>query len=197
MSQRRLFAVVLAAGASARFGSTKQLAPLRGAPLVAGAARKAEAVCGRDSLLVTGNEWQAVAGAAAPLTGFFVVNPRYAEGMSTSICCGVRAISGVADGILIMLADQPLITVDHLRSMVETWYEQPEAIIATSWQDAGGPPVIFPRYAFGDLMSLSGDAGARRLIENADGPVVNIRFEAGGVDVDRPSDLTLLEKDPP
>ena len=190
MTAPRLFALVLAAGASRRFGSTKQLAELDGEALVARAMRSAIALCGSAVVLVTGKDWRAVAAAAAP--GFFVVNPRYRDGMSTSIAAGMRVLGPLADGVLILLADQPLVTAGHLRSLETLWRENPDHIVASDWQDACGPPVIFPRSAFGDLLSLSGDAGARRIITDGRHPVLRVDFAAAAVDVDRPEDLERL-----
>ena len=82
MNSKRLFAVVLAAGASTRFGATKQLADYRGEILVYRAVRLAEAVCAELSVLVIGSDWQRVHDASAPLEGFLVRNDAFATGMA-------------------------------------------------------------------------------------------------------------------
>lgn len=193
MTESSLYALVLAAGASSRFGSTKQVARLDGQPLVARATRNAETVCEENVVLVTGNDWRAVTAAAAPIAGYFVVNPRFEEGMSTSIACGIRALPDNAAGVLIVLADQPLVTGRHLLDLASAWERRPDSIVASAWQDVCGPPVIFPRSAFQDLAALSGDAGARRVIESGNHPVERIDFAEGAVDIDRPEDLERLD----
>lgn len=187
-----VFSLVLAAGASSRFGSSKQLARYRGATLVARACRLAETVCRGRTLLVTGAEHHAVIQSARLNTGFFVVNPRYAEGMATSIGAGVRTVGDIAGGALILLADQPLITAKHLRQILDGFARAPERIFASRYAGVAGPPVLFPAACFAELMELRGDQGARVLLSRHAGSVSMIDFEDAACDVDRPDDLAGL-----
>ena len=192
MPTRTLFAIVLAAGESSRFGSTKQLAPFRGGTLVGHAVRAAESVCGPRSVLVVGNEWQNVLAACRPQQGFFVRNPRYRDGLSSSIRCGVEAASGSADAVLLMLADQPLIEAEHLQALETRWRESPNRIVASAYAGTLGPPAIFPRGFFPDLCTLQGDAGAKRVIQQHADVAEIVKNDAGTADVDRPEDLESL-----
>lgn len=192
MSANSLYAVVLAAGEASRFGSTKQLAIFRGQPLVTGAVRAAESICGPRSLLVAGKDWKKVAAACEPQQGFMILNPRFAEGLATSLAGGIRGIRDVADGALLMLADQPLITSHHLESLVDAWNSSPDSIYATAYADTVGPPVIFPRRFFTDLLELTGDRGAKAVINMNRKNVVTIHLEDAAIDIDRPEDLTKL-----
>lgn len=192
MSDLTLFAVVLAAGAATRFGDTKQLADYRGASLVQRAVRNAETVCGPRTVLLTGSDWQRVAAACEPLAGFFACNPDFSAGMSSSLGAGVACVSESADALLLMLADQPLVTVQHLQDLAAHWRRRPEMIVATAFAGLQGPPVVFPRRYFTDLQSLSGDRGARTILERYRHGVLAIRFEAAAIDIDRPADLAGL-----
>lgn len=192
MSANSLYAVVLAAGEASRFGSTKQLTIFRGLPLVTGAVRAAESICGPRSLLVAGKDWKKVAAACEPQQGFMILNPRFAEGLATSLAGGIRSIRDVADGALLILADQPLITSHHLESLVDAWNSSPDSICATAYADTVGPPVIFPRRFFTDLLELTGDRGAKAVINMNRKNVVTIHLEDAAVDIDRPEDLTKL-----
>jgi molybdenum cofactor cytidylyltransferase len=154
------------------------------------AAELAREVCGNNTILVTGHNSTAVAEAAGDVLRFHVVNDRHAEGMGSSIATAVRAVSHVADGILLMLADQPLITVSHLQALRDNWGGATDEIIATSFSNTMGPPVLFPRGAFDDLAALSGDKGARAILSDSRFTVRTIQFEDAAVDIDTPADLT-------
>ncbi len=184
-----IFAVVLAAGASTRFGRTKQLEHFEGIPLAAAAVRKAESVCGAQTVLVTGKDWKEVASACEPLAGFFVINDDYERGLASSIACGVRAVAESADAILLMLADLPLITAEHLENLVNAWIESPQSIIASAFEDTLGPPIVFPKNDFDELLKLKGDRGARPIIDANRDRVRSIDCEEAAFDIDRPEDL--------
>ena len=189
MTGKAIFAIVLAAGSSTRFGRTKQLVPIDGTPLVTVAVRKTESVCGARTVLVTGKEWQEVADACKPLAGFFVINDDYEKGIASSIACGVRAIAASADAVLLMMADLPLVTAEHLASLVEAWRNSPQSIVASAFEDTLGPPVVFPRRDFDALLKLTGDHGARPVIDANAGRVLSIVCEEAAFDIDRPEDL--------
>jgi len=192
MSDKTIVALILAAGEARRFGSTKQLARFEDSTLVARAVRIAESVCGQHTLLVLGRDWQVVAAACQPLQGFMVVNSGFARGMATSIQCGVRSVAQHTDGILLLLADQPLITSRHLTSLVQTWRRKPDAIVASQYAGTAGPPIIFPRSDFKKLLELEGDRGAKSVLEENRNRLLTIDFENAAVDIDRPEDLARL-----
>ncbi len=189
MFKRAIFAVVLAAGASTRFGRTKQLEQFEGMSLAAGTVRKAESVFGARSVLVTGKDWQEVAASCKPLTGYFVINDDYETGLASSIACGVRSVAESADAILLMLADLPLVTIEHLSELVTVWAESPHSIVASEFEDSLGPPIVFPKSDFEALMRLSGDRGARPIIDANRDRVLAIACEEAAFDIDRPEDL--------
>lgn len=189
MPGKAIFAIVLAAGASTRFGRTKQLEKFEGTPLAAAAVRKAESVCGNRTVLVTGKDWRQVADSCKPLAGFFVINDEYERGIASSIVCGVRAIAECADAILLMLSDLPLVTDKHLEDLVQCWRDSPTSIVASAFEDALGPPVVFPRSDFDALLELKGDRGARPIIEANMERVVPLSCEEAAFDIDHPEDL--------
>ncbi len=189
-----LFCIVLAAGASRRFGSAKQLAKFRGKPLVTHAIRLAEAVAGQQSLLVAGNQWTLVAAACAPLAGYLVVNPDFAKGLGGSIAAGVAAVAGSATGVLLLMADQPLIDEGHVHDMVEAWSKNPQYVVASEFDGIDGPPVLFPARFFPELLALQGDSGARRVLEANPSRVIRVKCPAAATDVDVPADLEAIDR---
>lgn len=191
MDGNSIFAVVLAAGEASRFGSTKQLAEFAGEPLVRKAVKLANCVCGLRTVLVTGNDWQRVTDACAPLSGFFIMNESYRAGIGGSLALAARSLAGVADAILVLLADQPLITRDHLDELITTWKSSPERIVATRYGDTMGPPAIFPGLCAAALAGLRGDRGAKSIIAAAN--AVLVTFEAAAADIDRADDLECIQ----
>jgi molybdenum cofactor cytidylyltransferase len=192
MPEHSIFAIILAAGESNRFGSTKQLAQWDGLTLVSRAVRLAESVCGDRSVLVVGNDWQKVLAACGPQLGFFVRNEDYESGIASSIACGVGSAAHTADAVLLLMADQPLITAQHLDALIALWRATPEDIVVSEYAGVQGPPVIFSARCFESLSQLEGDQGARAVLSDGRFSVSGIDFEAAAIDIDTPEDLANL-----
>jgi molybdenum cofactor cytidylyltransferase len=184
-----VFAAVLAAGRSQRFGHSKQLEVIGGKPLVRHAAELAREACGDRSLLVCGHQCSAVARAAGDAPQFMLVNERHDEGLGGSIALVATAVSHVAGALLLLFADQPLITAQHLRALIDGWSGADNAIVATAFSGTEGPPVLFPRGAFGALGKLTGDRGAKSVLDDPQFDVTTIPFEDAATDIDTPADL--------
>ena len=185
----RVVFAVLAAGRSTRFGAAKQLALWDGKPLVRHVLDQVEGVPGCDCLLVVGHERRAVLDAAMPLSGFVVVNDAYDKGIGSSIAAAVRAARHAADAVVVVLADQPLVTTAQLAALVDSWPAEPDVIVASAYADTMGPPVLLPSGTFVDLLSLDDDRGARSVLRDERYRVQSIRCDAAAFDIDSPADL--------
>jgi molybdenum cofactor cytidylyltransferase len=193
-SKPRIAALVLAAGKSTRFGSTKMIAPVDGRPMVQHALFTAQEVCKGSVNLVVGHDRSAIVNAAAGLADKTVVNESFAQGIGTSIAAGVRACRNHSDAILILLGDQALITGDHLLHLIDAWSGVDTDIVASAFDDVRGPPILFPSKCFDDLVKLEGDDGAKIVMENTKYQLRTVACEAAKFDVDQKSDLHQLEK---
>lgn len=187
-----IHAVVLAAGASRRFGNTKQLAEIEGEPLVTRALDTAGRVFGDRLTLVLGHDWRPILEACSPAQGFVVINEQHARGLGTSIARGVRAVCHAADAVVVLLADQPLVSAAHLGALCAAWSGKADEIVASAYAGTVGPPALFPPAAFDALADLGGDRGARRLFADERFTVRTVACEAAGVDIDSPEDLQGL-----
>jgi molybdenum cofactor cytidylyltransferase len=172
-------AVVLAAGASRRMGSPKQLAVLGGETLLERAVRVARGAGCQPVVVVLGASADVIRAGCVLGDAEIVVNQDWAEGMGASVRAGVGALPDV-DGCLVMTCDMPAVTPAHLRALMGSG-----GFMASSYAGRRGVPAYFPRSMFSELMTLRGDAGARDLL----GAASAIELEGGDLDVDTVEDL--------
>jgi molybdenum cofactor cytidylyltransferase len=194
----RLYAIVLAAGASTRFGSPKQLVRIGGRPLLHTMVSRTADVTGNALIVVLG----AGAGELAPLLrhspGSVVINRHWREGIGSSIRLGVARLPATCTGVMLVLADQAAVTRDDLRRLAGTWRRRPTLIAAALYAGTTGVPAIFPRSSFPALAALCGDNGARVLLRRSADRVVRVPMPSAELDLDTPEDLlTLVPAKPP
>ncbi len=183
--------VVLAAGAGRRFGGVKQLARYDGEPLVRRACRTALAAGLSPVIVVLGAHADSVAAAIAELPVELLHNPRWADGMGTSVACAAAALlpRPAVDDLALLLADQPDVTAEHVRDLCALRRRTASAVAATDAGVAIGPPAVFARDLFAALTALGGDRGARELIAATAARVV-LPFAPAAHDIDVAADLS-------
>jgi molybdenum cofactor cytidylyltransferase len=185
-------ALILAAGRSRRMGGpNKLLATFDGTPLVRRVAEAALASRAHPVIVVTGHRREAVEAALAGLDVQLVHNPEFVEGLSASLRTGIATVPEDCAGALVTLADMPGITAEVLDSLIRAFNpRESRAIVVPTAAGKRGNPVLWARAFFPELMWLTGDTGARHLIE-AHADAVH-RLEVGdaiAVDVDTPQAL--------
>jgi CTP:molybdopterin cytidylyltransferase MocA len=190
-------AIVLAAGASRRLGQPKQLLKLDGETLVERAVRLANEAGAAPVIAVLGAHYQAIRAAVALEGAIHILNDEWEQGIASSIRAGIDALDAIAreaSGVLILSCDQPRLTAGHLRALIQefTVHNEP-TIVASAYAGVHGVPAVFPREAFGNLLALRGDQGARSLLAEPQWPVVALPLEGGEVDIDQPGDLAQLK----
>lgn len=189
-------AIIVAAGASSRLGQPKQLVIFDGEPLLQRAVQCAISAGTESVFVVLGAHHQAIQNVIDFGSAIVLVNENWEVGLASSIRAGVKALDvGATEpaGVLLMTCDQPRVTAQHLRKMIEQFDSQAETVlIASVYAGVRGTPAIFPRAMFADLLELQGDKGARGLLMKTSLPVVEIQLEGGELDIDKPDDLAKL-----
>jgi molybdenum cofactor cytidylyltransferase len=184
--------LLLAAGSSRRFGSDKLLHRLPdGEFIVAASARRLAAATDRAIVLVRPEQPQ-LRMALEDLDVDIVEVENASVGMGVTLAAGVRA-APQADGWVVALADMPQVGADTLRQVVAA-LRTAAAIAAPFHEGRRGHPVGFARQWFDALAGLSGDEGARGLLQARTGAVTRIDVDDPGClfDVDTPLDLEGL-----
>jgi len=184
--------ILLAAGESARLGQAKQLIDFNGASLVRRAAETVLSLEPQHCLVITGAGAQDVAAELQDLPLRCEYNTFWKAGMSASIACGARALPGNLDGVLIYLCDQWRITMADIQSLYDTWRQDTGCIVSSGWDGISGPPVIFPAICLDRLRTLTGDQGARGVIQEQPQNLKMINIDNAQYDLDTPADLDLL-----
>lgn len=192
-----LHALILAAGASRRFGSPKQLVRIDGRPMLHAVVSRAVEVAGHAVSVVLGAHAAELAPLLSHSPAAIVINRDWEQGMSSSIRTGLARLPGTADGVMILLVDQPSVTTEDLRRLVGAWRRQPDYLVAAQYGTTTGAPAIFPRWTFRELAELRGDRGAGALLQRHADRVVRVPIAAAALDVDTPEDLLLIERQAP
>jgi molybdenum cofactor cytidylyltransferase len=199
-SQPPVAGIVLAAGLSRRMGRPKALLELGGKPLARRAVETALNGGLSPVVLVGGEHTSALRKAVADLDGVEVVeNPRFAEGMASSLTTGLTRVHGQASAAMILLADQPLLPAKVVRSLVEKYWEDSPCgvrIVRPSYAGTPGHPVLFDAQLFPELAVLTGDIGAREVIQRHRDALAWLDFDEGrwGIDVDTPEAFAAVQR---
>jgi molybdenum cofactor cytidylyltransferase len=188
--------IVLAAGASNRLGRPKQLLIHRGKSLLQNVMDVAKSVNARPIIGVLGaNSHLTAKEIQEDKNVYKIINEDWSEGISSSIRCGLKflqQISPSSDAAIFMVCDQPFITGSLLNNLIAAQKETGKPIVASSYDNTIGTPVLFHKNLFGELMDLKGDVGAKNVIRQHAGSFVTISFPMGNIDIDTTADYAEL-----
>ena len=196
----RIAALILAAGQSRRMGAeNKLLLEIDGKPMVRHVAERVLASSARPVTIVLGHQPDAVRAALDGLDVGFVENPDFADGLSSSLKTGLASVPETADGAIVCLGDMPGVSADLVDRLIAGFNPvEGRAILAPTRGGRRGNPVLWARRFFGELMSLSGDTGAKHLIGIYGEFLTEIEAPDDGVliDLDTPAALAAYRQAP-
>ncbi|MDQ2659081.1 MAG: nucleotidyltransferase family protein [Verrucomicrobiota bacterium] len=188
-------AVVLAAGASTRFGQPKQLAIFNGESLVEHAVTAANSADCAPIVVVAGAQAAAIAAAVAALPCAVAVNHDWSAGLASSIRTGLQHLltsDHDLEAILFLACDQPLVSAENLRGLIAEQQVTGKPIVASAYANTLGIPALFTRAFFPELLTLAGDRGAKRLFLSHREEVAAFSLPAAATDIDTISDYARL-----
>jgi molybdenum cofactor cytidylyltransferase len=187
--------IILAAGASTRLGTPKQLLPFRGHTLIEHAGVVALASHCRPVVVVLGAFHTEIATHINAHELQVVVNERWRDGQGTSINAGIDALQKHSniEAATLMLCDQPLITAEHLDELACTFVARKCAIVASLYAATLGVPALFSRSLWPELLKLEGPQGAKNIIAKHADQTLAVPFPDAAFDVDTISDVEVLK----
>lgn len=162
----RVVAVVLAAGRATRLGRPKQLLPLGDRPLLAQTLARVSRSSVDGIVVVLGYAAAAIRQAIdfAAFDARVVVNERYAAGQSTSLRTGLAALPPDATAALFVLGDQPLLAPAVYDAVLARYRAFGGPIVVPEYAGRRGNPVLIDRALWPELMTVTGDQGARGVV---------------------------------
>lgn len=183
--------VILAAGGSRRMGRPKQLLPFAGRTLLRHAVETALATACRPIVVTIGADEALVRPELQSLPVLIAHNRDWAEGMSSSLRAGIEALGQAEadiDGVVIALADQPLVTADDINRLVEVHQQTGKDIVASQYSGTHGVPMFFSKRLFAEVVALRGNEGAKQLVARHIERVATVPLRDAAFDVDTPAD---------
>ena len=193
MTEPRLGIVILAAGEARRFGACKQLALFHTKPLLQHVIDAALPLRPTRLVVMTGRYHEAIAVANDEgfVTGAELIhNPDWSSGMSSSIRLGCELLSDDCDQLLVLLADQVLVSTCELETLIAQAVDGGSA--CAGFSETVGPPAIFSRAWYPDLLTLNAENGAKKLLTDPAKQVAIVPMKSAGWDIDSKDDLERL-----
>ena len=204
MTTSNIAGVLLAAGEASRFRKaagaqgpeTKLVAQHEGKALVRHVAEAALAAGLSPLIVVTGHAQEAVRDALRGLDFAHVHNPAYASGMASSLKAGLAALPADAPGALVLLGDMPLVSAGLIARLTQAFAAHPSAAaVLPVHEGARGNPALIARALFAPIMQLTGDAGARQVLQRLGDRIIEVDVDdpAARLDIDTPDALAALQ----
>lgn len=177
-------------------GASKQIMELWGKPLVRHAVEVATRSRADRVWVVTGAERRLVEKALLGLNVVATHNSNWRSGLSTSLQCGLVAACAsdlALRGVIVVLADQPMVTTEILDSLIENHRAGFRTVSCDYGNGVDGPPALFDRMHFDALRALRGDQGAKCLLDRTRADLARVQFPDGSLDIDSRADLDRAE----
>jgi len=184
----RISAILLAAGASKRFGRPKLLLPLGNSTILEQSVDNLLGSKVTEVIVVVGYHAHEARRVIASKPVKIVVNRAYRHGMSTSLRTGLSMVSSHATAVMIAFADLPFVPVAVVNELIEAFKYSNKGIIVPVHKSRRGHPVVFSIKYKEELSRLTGDVGGREIISRHSDDVLEITVDSVSIheDIDTP-----------
>jgi len=189
--QKKVCLVVLAAGNSSRMGKPKQLLPVNEKTLLNHSLEQCLESEAERVIVVLGSDFQLISDSITSNHVHVLNNPRWQQGMGSSISCAMRYVKSNCsdtDAVLFALSDQPLVTVKQYNNLINKYVAGIKKIVCSRYKEVLGVPAIFDKKYFDEPEKLEGHVGAKDLIKQNLKTVDSLDMGEYLTDLDTPED---------
>jgi len=190
--------IILAAGLSTRFGKSKQLMDLNGKPMIAWVVDACLNSRLDKIVVVLGDNASHIASGLSAKYGnrriTTIINPQYQEGMSRSLRAGLLNVMRTYPSVMFLLGDQPLVDSNLIDRLLTGFWESEKDICVPVHMGRRGNPTLFSRRFYDQLLKVSGDTGAREIIQAHPKALLSVEIEdpLPFFDIDTETDMETL-----
>ena len=187
--------IILAAGSSSRMGKPKQLLEFDGMTLLCHATIEAANSKAKSVITVLGANADLIENEIDGDIVYIVKNENWNGGIASSVRLGLSTLLNQTpsiEAVIFMVCDQPYISSAVLNNLINTYQKTGKRIVACNYGEAIGPPALFHKSLFSELMQLKGDKGAKVIIQKDKDRVGLVNFPLGNVDIDTEDDYSRL-----
>lgn len=190
-ASQQVAALVLAAGMSQRMGRLKPLLPFGDRPMLARVLECVQAVESISPILVvTGHRAQEIEHAVQDYNVIWTHNAGYADGMLSSVQCGIQALPKQGDAFFLLLGDQPGVHPDTLRALLQTWMATHAPIVLPTYEGKRGHPILLSAHLIPEILALPPEATLKTVVERHSMATQQVAVADPAIlmDVDTPED---------
>jgi molybdenum cofactor cytidylyltransferase len=176
-------------------GRPKQLLPYKGKSLLEHTVDTANDAEANPVIVVLGANAAVLEKEIDEKKVHIVENKEWQEGMASSIRCGLNTLLQIApssDAVILMVCDQPFVSASLLNELITTQKNTGKLIVTSQYENTIGPPAIFYKPIFPELLKLKGDAGARNIVTQHSDDTAAVLFTEGKIDIDTEADYNAL-----
>lgn len=177
-------AILMAAGQSKRMGKPKLLMPFGRSTIIEQAVDNLLGSAADEVIVVLGDRAGAARRLIADRPVKLVINPDYEQGMSTSIVAGLNLVDRRTSAVMLALGDQPLIDSQTINRLIAGFRSHDKGIAVPTYRGDRGHPVIFNMKYKEPLLALKGDVGARQIIKENPGDILEVAVDCEGIKID-------------
>ncbi|MEO8885185.1 MAG: nucleotidyltransferase family protein [Mucilaginibacter sp.] len=187
--------VILAAGSSSRLGKPKQNLVFQGNTLLQRTVKTALAADADEVIVILGANSESIKPTLTDKNIRIIQNADWQEGMASSIRHGLSTLLKINPqlrSVILMLCDQPFADISIINQLIKAASTE-KTIVASAYNGTIGPPALFTKLYFDELLNLQGNEGAKKLLLKYGNDVYKVPFPLGTIDIDTIGDFERLE----